>query len=64
MRSLFGIVGLLVVVAMVGVLAKKQLTSTQQQVPAAAVQVVNTTDRAAVGELITMTEYVDVIVPL
>ena len=31
--------------------------------PAAAVQVVNTTDRAAVGELITMTEYVDVIVP-
>ncbi|TDR32390.1 glutamate-5-semialdehyde dehydrogenase [Hydromonas duriensis] len=31
--------------------------------PADAVQVVNTTDRAAVGELITMTEYVDVIVP-
>ena len=27
------------------------------------VQVVNTTDRAAVGELITMTDYVDVIVP-
>ena len=31
--------------------------------PADAVQVVETTDRAAVGELITMTEYVDVIVP-
>lgn len=31
--------------------------------PTDAVQVVNTPDRAAVGELITMTEYVDVIVP-
>ncbi|MDP1634098.1 MAG: glutamate-5-semialdehyde dehydrogenase [Gallionellaceae bacterium] len=31
--------------------------------PENAVQVVNTTDRAAVGELITMKEYVDVIVP-
>ena len=31
--------------------------------PVAAVQVVDTTDRAAVGELITMKEYVDVIVP-
>ena len=31
--------------------------------PAEAVQVVETTDRAAVGELITMSEYVDVIVP-
>ena len=31
--------------------------------PGDAVQVVSTTDRAAVGELITMTEYVDVIVP-
>ncbi|HWS13546.1 MAG TPA: glutamate-5-semialdehyde dehydrogenase, partial [Rhodocyclaceae bacterium] len=31
--------------------------------PATAVQVVGTTDRAAVGELITMKEYVDVIVP-
>src|SRR3989344_9701573 len=31
--------------------------------PASAVQVVETTDRAAVGELITMKEYVDVIVP-
>ncbi len=31
--------------------------------PNAAVQVVETTDRAAVGELITMREYVDVIVP-
>ncbi len=31
--------------------------------PATAVQVVETTDRAAVGELITMSEYVDVIVP-
>lgn len=31
--------------------------------PAAAVQVIDTTDRAAVGELITMKQYVDVIVP-
>lgn len=31
--------------------------------PTTAVQVVETTDRVAVGELITMTEYVDVIVP-
>lgn len=31
--------------------------------PADAVQVVETTDRAAVGELITMAEYVDVIIP-
>jgi glutamate-5-semialdehyde dehydrogenase len=31
--------------------------------PEAAVQVIDTTDRAAVGELITMREYVDVIVP-
>jgi glutamate-5-semialdehyde dehydrogenase len=31
--------------------------------PATAVQVVDTTDRAAVGELITMKQYVDVIVP-
>lgn len=31
--------------------------------PENAVQVVETTDRAAVGELITMTEYVDIIVP-
>ncbi len=31
--------------------------------PATAVQVVETTDRAAVGELITMPEYVDVVVP-
>lgn len=31
--------------------------------PAHAVQVVNTTDRAAVGKLITLTDYIDVIVP-
>jgi glutamate-5-semialdehyde dehydrogenase len=31
--------------------------------PSGAVQVVETTDRAAVGALITMPEYVDVIVP-
>lgn len=31
--------------------------------PEHAVQVINTTDRAAVGQLITMSEYVDVIVP-
>lgn len=33
------------------------------ELPATAVQVIDTTDRAAVGELITMPEYVDVIVP-
>lgn len=33
------------------------------ELPAEAVQVVNTTDRAAVGSLITMPEFVDVIVP-
>ncbi|NYT35624.1 glutamate-5-semialdehyde dehydrogenase [Allopusillimonas soli] len=31
--------------------------------PAHAVQVVGTTDRAAVGEMVTMTDYIDVIVP-
>ncbi len=31
--------------------------------PATAVQVINTTDRAAVGELLAMPEYVDVIIP-
>ncbi len=31
--------------------------------PAHAVQVVDTTDRAAVGEMVTMTEFIDVIVP-
>ncbi len=35
----------------------------QAGLPITAVQVVETTDRAAVGELITMSEYVDVIVP-
>jgi glutamate-5-semialdehyde dehydrogenase len=35
----------------------------QAGLPAAIIQVVEMTDRAAVGELITMTEYVDVIVP-
>jgi len=35
----------------------------QAGLPGAAVQVVETTDRAAVGELITMPQYVDVIVP-
>ncbi|WP_336984268.1 glutamate-5-semialdehyde dehydrogenase [Acinetobacter soli] len=32
-------------------------------IPEAAIQVIETTDRAAVGQLITMSEYVDVIVP-
>ncbi|MGM0953816.1 MAG: glutamate-5-semialdehyde dehydrogenase [Pseudomonadota bacterium] len=36
---------------------------TEAGLPETAVQVVKTTDRAAVGELITMPEYVDVIVP-
>lgn len=36
---------------------------TQAGLPAEAVQVVETTDRAAVGELITSSEYVDVIIP-
>ncbi|MFW1806263.1 gamma-glutamyl-phosphate reductase, partial [Acinetobacter baumannii] len=31
--------------------------------PETCVQVINTSDRAAVGQLITMSEYVDVIVP-
>jgi glutamate-5-semialdehyde dehydrogenase len=35
----------------------------QAGLPSSAVQVIETTDRAAVGELITMTEFVDVIVP-
>ena len=35
----------------------------EASLPAAAVQVVETTDRAAVGALISMPEYVDVIVP-
>ncbi|MEE4379761.1 MAG: glutamate-5-semialdehyde dehydrogenase [Candidatus Competibacteraceae bacterium] len=35
----------------------------QAELPAACVQVVDTTDRAAVGELLRMPEYVDVIVP-
>ena len=33
------------------------------KLPATVVQVINTTDRAAVGQLITMSEYVDVIIP-
>jgi glutamate-5-semialdehyde dehydrogenase len=36
---------------------------TQAGLPAEAVQVVETTDRAAVGELVTMKQFVDVIVP-
>ena len=36
---------------------------TDAGLPDTAVQVIKTTDRAAVGELITMTDYVDVIVP-
>ncbi len=40
-----------------------QLGLAEAELPAAAVQVVETTDRAAVGALITMPEYVDVIVP-
>ncbi|MBX2807699.1 MAG: glutamate-5-semialdehyde dehydrogenase [Cellvibrionaceae bacterium] len=35
----------------------------QTNLPKAAIQVVDTTDRAAVGELITMDNYVDVVVP-
>lgn len=35
----------------------------QANVPPAAVQVIQTADRAAVGQLITMTEFVDVIIP-
>ncbi|SDC15156.1 glutamate-5-semialdehyde dehydrogenase [Acinetobacter boissieri] len=45
-------------------LAQAIQTALQQiDFPAAAVQVVATTDRAAVGELITLTDYVDVIIP-
>src|SRR5713101_2837273 len=35
----------------------------QARLPEAAVQLVETADRAAVGELVTLTEYVDIIVP-
>ena len=45
----------------IAALVKEELTAAG--LPEAAVQVVEITDRAAVGELITMTEYVDVIVP-
>lgn len=43
----------------------QQPSSTVSNVRAyqAAIQVIETTDRAAVGQLITMSEYVDVIVP-
>ena len=34
MRAIFGVLGLVVVLAMVGLLVKKQLVSTQQAVPA------------------------------
>ncbi len=40
-----------------------QLALKTADLPEAAVQVVETTDRAAVGELITMPDYVDVIIP-
>ncbi len=40
-----------------------QAALTQVGLPADAVQLVQTTDRAAVGELITMPQYVDVIIP-
>jgi glutamate-5-semialdehyde dehydrogenase len=40
-----------------------KLGLTDAGLPDTAVQVINTTDRAAVGKLITMTDYVDVIVP-
>ena len=40
-----------------------QLALVEAGLPAHAVQLVPTTDRAAVGELITMPEYVDVIIP-
>ena len=45
----------------ISALVKEALSSAG--LPAAVVQVVETTDRAAVGHLITMREYVDVIVP-
>jgi len=35
----------------------------EAELPASAVQVIETTDRAAVGEMITMPQYVDVIIP-
>ncbi len=34
MKAVFGLIGLLVTLAIVGLVAKKQLTSTQQAVPA------------------------------
>jgi len=38
-------------------------TLAQTTLPADAVQIIETTDRAAVGHLVTMTDYIDVIVP-
>lgn len=46
-----------------GIAACVQQGLQQASLPATVVQVINTTDRAAVGELITMRDYVDVIVP-
>ncbi len=40
-----------------------QLGLEKAKLPKAAIQMVPTTDRAAVGEMLTMTEYIDVIVP-
>lgn len=40
MRAVFGIVSLVVVLATVGVIAKKQLTSTRQAIPAVALPAV------------------------
>lgn len=37
MRAIFGVLSLLIVLAVVGVLVKKQLASTQQAIPALAV---------------------------
>lgn len=40
-----------------------QQSLSEANLPSLAVQVINTTDRGAVGELISMTQYIDVIVP-
>ena len=56
MRTIFGVIGLLMVLAIVGLIAKSQLTSTRQAIPvlavpgAAASEGANTTPAANVKE--------------
>ncbi|MBC7609967.1 MAG: hypothetical protein H7228_10415 [Polaromonas sp.] len=47
MRAIFGVLSLLIVLAVVGVLVKKQLMSTQQAIPALAVPATSAESPAA-----------------